>query len=148
MPEEPIRAAGVLVVRGEPIREFLLLKHPKRWDLPKGHQEAGETDLQCALRELEEETGIAAKDIELVDGFRWETQYTVNSKRHGGRPMRKTVVFFLARLVNAVELKLTEHPSGKWFPWKPPHQIQSQTVDPLLAEAERFFEIQARSVGQ
>ncbi|MEM1067404.1 MAG: DNA mismatch repair protein MutT, partial [Planctomycetota bacterium] len=28
---------------------------------------------------------------------------------------------------------LTEHASASWFEWSPPHQIQSQTIDPLLA---------------
>ena len=31
------------------------------WSLPKGHVEAGETDVQTALRELYEETGLTAK---------------------------------------------------------------------------------------
>ena len=140
MADEPIRAAGVLILRGDPLRDFLLLKHPKRWDLPKGHQEAGETDLQCALREMEEETGIAAGDIDLVDGFRWETRYTVHSKRHGGKKMPKVVVFFLGILIRDVKLKFTEHASGKWFSWNPPHRIQEQTIDPLLAAAAAFLD--------
>lgn len=31
-----------------------------RWDLPKGHWERGETIEACALREVREETGVAA----------------------------------------------------------------------------------------
>lgn len=29
-----------------------------KWSFPKGHKHRGESDLQCALRELKEETGI------------------------------------------------------------------------------------------
>ncbi len=32
-----------------------------RWSLPKGHLEAGETTEQAAIREVEEETGIAGR---------------------------------------------------------------------------------------
>ena len=48
---------------------FLLLKHPNRWDLPKGHVDPGETNKECALRELEEETGIQAQDLIIDPDF-------------------------------------------------------------------------------
>ena len=78
-----IKACGVLVVRGDPVESFLLMKHRDRWDLPKGHLDDDESDVECALRELEEETGIAADDIELIPGFQFVTIYDVQSKRFG-----------------------------------------------------------------
>jgi 8-oxo-dGTP pyrophosphatase MutT (NUDIX family) len=39
----------VLLVRG---------KRSKKWSFPKGHCKGNETDLECALRELKEETGL------------------------------------------------------------------------------------------
>lgn len=33
------------------------------WGFPKGRRDSGETDLQCALRELREETGVQEKDV-------------------------------------------------------------------------------------
>jgi 8-oxo-dGTP pyrophosphatase MutT (NUDIX family) len=134
-----IRAAGVLVFRGNPIESFLLMKHRDRWDLPKGHQDEGESDLQCALREMREETGITAADVELISGFQWRTNYHVRSKRHGGKLMEKTVVIYLARLLNNVEIQLTEHQSYAWFPWQPPHQIQTATIDSLLAAVAEYW---------
>ena len=38
--------------------DFLLIKRNNMWDLPKGHQEAGEEISVTALREVEEETGV------------------------------------------------------------------------------------------
>jgi 8-oxo-dGTP pyrophosphatase MutT (NUDIX family) len=133
-----IKSCGFLIVRGEPIREFLLMRHADRWDLPKGHVDPGETDMQCALRELREETGILATDIDVLDTFRFETRYQVRAKK-GGQLYDKTLVIFLARLNRDVTLALTEHPSFQWFPWQPPHRIQAFTIDPLLAEVERFL---------
>lgn len=51
-----VNAAGGLVRnrRGD----YLLISRWNLWDLPKGHQEAGEDISVCAMREVEEETGI------------------------------------------------------------------------------------------
>jgi bis(5'-nucleosidyl)-tetraphosphatase len=37
-----------------------------------------------------------------------------------------------------VKIKLTEHPDFAWVKWNPPHRIQSQTIDPLLAAVEKW----------
>ncbi len=57
-----VEAAGGVVQneRGE----LLMIELRGRWDLPKGHIEAGEEACVAALREVEEETGVVA---ELVD---------------------------------------------------------------------------------
>lgn len=59
------RAAGGVVYRqnrrGE--TEVLLIHRPHRrdWTFPKGKREPGETDEACALREVEEETGLRCR---------------------------------------------------------------------------------------
>lgn len=57
-----IEAAGGVVWRstGTWRVEVLLVHRPRRddWSLPKGKLEAGETALECALREVREETGL------------------------------------------------------------------------------------------
>ena len=53
-----VRAGGGLVVDGD--GRVLLVHRPKYddWTLPKGKADPGEDDLACALREVEEETGL------------------------------------------------------------------------------------------
>ncbi|MBW8884143.1 MAG: NUDIX domain-containing protein [Planctomycetia bacterium] len=133
-----VKSCGFLILRGDPPREFLLMRHADRWDLPKGHVDPGETEMECALRELHEETAITADDVELIDGFRFTTQYQVRAKKDG-RLYDKTLVVFLARLKRDVKIDPTEHGGYQWFPWNPPHQVQSRTIDPLLAAAEEFL---------
>lgn len=57
-----MRAAGGVVARRRPLGELeVLLVHRPRyddWSLPKGKNEPGESDEDCALREVEEEAGI------------------------------------------------------------------------------------------
>ncbi len=134
------RAAGVIVFRESPRRSFLLMEHANRLDLPKGHVDEGETDLQCALRELEEETGIGPDDIELNDEFQFLIQYNVRyRKKFDGATALKTVVIYFAWLEKDVNIRLTEHEGYRWVDWNPPHQIQRETIDPLLASLERHF---------
>jgi 8-oxo-dGTP diphosphatase len=57
----PVRAAGGVVVRGGPADRRVLLVHRLRyddWSFPKGKAEPGESDEDCALREVEEEASL------------------------------------------------------------------------------------------
>lgn len=132
-----VRSCGVLVFREKPEQEFLLLRHPKRWDLPKGRLDPGETDLQCAMRELWEETGITKDDIRIDPDFRYTTNYSLIAN---GAAKTKSLLILLGYLDHEVPIQVTEHQGYQWFPWRPPHAIQSQTIDPLLAELARFFQ--------
>ena len=74
-----VRAAGGLVLRSG---ELLLVHRPKYddWTFPKGKAEGDESDEACALREVEEETGLRCALGEEVGA----TTY-IDSK---GRPKR------------------------------------------------------------
>ena len=135
-----VKSCGVLVFRTQPGLSFLLMKHPRRYDLPKGHLEAGETELDCALRELREETGIPKDAITLDTRFRHEEIYYPRYKRFGGERVEKTLVIFLAHMAEYRRLYLTEHCGFEWIAWKLLHVIQPQTVDPLLLRVERHFQ--------
>ena len=70
-----VRAAGGVVVRdGRAGQDVLVVHRPKYddWTFPKGKAEPGETDEACALREVEEETGLLC---ELEDELQ-STSYT------------------------------------------------------------------------
>jgi 8-oxo-dGTP pyrophosphatase MutT (NUDIX family) len=56
-----VRAAGGVVQREG--GEVLVVHRPKYddWTLPKGKAEPGESDEDCALREVEEETGLRCR---------------------------------------------------------------------------------------
>ncbi len=141
-----LKSCGVLVFREQPNCSFLLMKHPHRYDLPKGHIERRETELECALRELQEETGIASEQVQIDPEFRFEEMYQARYRRFGGEIVEKTVVIFVAWLdADGAELKPTEHRGYEWFEWRPPHRIQRNTVDPLLEAAQKHFE--KRGIG-
>jgi 8-oxo-dGTP pyrophosphatase MutT (NUDIX family) len=133
------KSCGVIVMRNKPQLSFLLMQHPHRYDLPKGHMEFGEDEWSCALRELYEETGIQASNLDLDNTFRFTTNYQTQSPRFGNQIVNKTVVIFLGWLKEDVNIQVSEHDSFIWMEWKPPHTIQKKTINPLLAELDKYF---------
>ncbi|MEM7453981.1 MAG: NUDIX domain-containing protein [Planctomycetota bacterium] len=119
---------------------FLLMRHVDRWDLPKGHVDPGESEMECALRELEEETGIKEHDITIDESFRYVLSYPVFKKKLN-REVDKDLIIFLARLDHDVEIVPTEHEGFEWFAWEPPHEIQTKTIDGALAHLAHHWDV-------
>ena len=145
-PHATVRAAGILLMTRQTPSSFLLMRHRPtkkypdgRWDLPKGHAEHDETFLETALRETEEETGIASGDITVDPDFRFELSYPVTYKKSGDQIFTKRVRYFLGYIDATRPLTLTEHESAQWVTWQPPHRLQPETVDPLLGAVEQFL---------
>lgn len=74
-----VRAAGGVVCRRGANDDIeVLLVHRKAyddWTIPKGKVEAGETDEACALREVEEETGVRCRLLEELPSVRWRDRF-------------------------------------------------------------------------
>jgi 8-oxo-dGTP pyrophosphatase MutT (NUDIX family) len=100
-----VRAAGGLVVRDDLV---LLVHRPKYddWTFPKGKAEDGETDEDCALREVHEETGLSCELVSTA-GI---TEY-VDSK---GRP--KVVHWFVMRPLGGEFEPTDEVDELRWEP--------------------------------
>jgi 8-oxo-dGTP pyrophosphatase MutT (NUDIX family) len=97
--------------------KVLLLRHSSvssggggHWDFPKGHIDDGETEIQTALRELEEETGITHANI--IEGFRDTITYTFSGDQG---PIEKEVVFFIAITKESKVVLSHEHIDYSWL---------------------------------
>ena len=135
-----LKSCGFIVTQGTPVKEFLLMVHEDRLDVPKGHIEKHETEMECALRELAEETAILAADVQIDPKFRFTISYQVRPKKLDYEVHEKTTVLFHARLIRDVEIRVTEHFGFQWRHWDPPHKIQSETIDPLLHELALYLQ--------
>jgi len=108
-----LRAAGFIVYRVVSSRiEYLMMQTSYgqfHWTPPKGHVDPGESDMETAVRETEEEAGLEPQHIKVIEDFRKELYYTVREKP-------KTVVYWLAELVdNKTPIILSdEHKDFKW----------------------------------
>lgn len=57
-PKRYRKKAGIFIVDPETGKILIVQSKGRLWGIPKGTMEAGETEKQCAIRELKEETGI------------------------------------------------------------------------------------------
>lgn len=127
------KSCGILIIHDE---DYLLLHYPQgHWDFVKGHVEPDEKELETALRELEEESGISKVDV--VDGFREEMHYFF---KHEGQLISKTVVYFLAT-VGDREVKIShEHQNFDWLPFKAAKErLTFKNAKEILEKAYNFL---------
>ena len=102
------KSCGVLPYREKgQEREYLLVfeEFSQCWSLPKGHMEAGETEIQTALRELKEETGLTCR---LDPSRRAVIEYPISPLA------KKQVVFFLGRVTGVPKPQQGEIARLKW----------------------------------
>lgn len=132
-------SAGAVLHRwvdGEPV--YLLLHYVGgHWGLPKGHIEAGESDVDALLREIEEETGIAPETVTVLDRFEESVQYEY---RRGDRLRSKEVRYRLAETdVEAVKIS-REHQDWTWTGFEDAReQITYDDVVDVLEAAHRVL---------
>ncbi|MBI3084624.1 MAG: NUDIX domain-containing protein, partial [candidate division NC10 bacterium] len=125
-------SAGVILVRNNPRREYLLLDYGSHWDFPKGHIEPGEDPQTTAARELQEETGI--RDARIVPGFKESMRYFY---RKAGEGMLKVVIFFLAETPTGDVTLSHEHSGYVWLPYQDAlKRLTFKNARDLLAKAQ------------
>lgn len=116
---------SVLVVIHTPDLRVLLLERADRpgfWQSVTGSQDAGETLLQTAQREVGEETGLDASCFELVD-WRKQNQYQIYRRwrsRYAPGVTHNTEHVFSMQVPQALAVTLAkrEHLRYVWLPWR------------------------------
>lgn len=107
------KSCGALVYRFQGNQLMLLLlrhRHGGHWSFPKGHVEGDETEIQTALREIREETGLT---VSLKEGFRHTVEY------YPKPGIRKQVVYFLGEAASDAKAVRQEEEISElhWVEW-------------------------------
>lgn len=130
---------SVLVVIHTPDHQVLLLEradHPGWWQSVTGSQEAGETLVQTAIREMHEETGLDAAGHQLTD-WGYANEYVIfECYRHRYPPgtIHNTEHVFGLQVTEPLPVQLAprEHLS---FMWLPAEAAAEKCFSPSNAEA-------------
>jgi 8-oxo-dGTP pyrophosphatase MutT (NUDIX family) len=128
-------SAGGLVVRGPHIL-LISTQAGRRWQLPKGHIEEGETAEQAAIREVREETGVTGRVVAPLQGVEyWFIE-------RGLRRIHKQVDYFLLDYVSGdnADFDANEVSGAEWFTW-------DEGIAKLSFENERRVVEQAREIA-
>jgi 8-oxo-dGTP pyrophosphatase MutT (NUDIX family) len=127
---------AVIFHKGDEVRYLLLQYEAGHWDFVKGNVEANESEIDTVLRELKEETGIAA--TKTLNGFRERIQYFY---RRQGETIQKEVVFYLIQSdIQKVELSF-EHIGYIWLDYQ--HTLAKLTFKnarDVLQKAHAFLQ--------
>ena len=100
--------------------QILLLKKRKtqRWEVPGGKQDLTDLTLRhCAVRELEEETGVSLGTQDLIPTITWE-----NTPETAETTVCVTQVY-LARMRAVCTPRLAEPNKFDEWAWVPPHKL-------------------------
>lgn len=109
----------------------------RRWQLPKGHIEPGETPEQAAIREVCEETGVTGRVVAPLS----DIEYWFVEK--GSRRVHKRVDYFLLAYVrgDAANFDASEVSGAGWFTW-------DEGIGRLSFENERRVVQKARELSE
>jgi ADP-ribose pyrophosphatase YjhB (NUDIX family) len=130
-----IEAAGGIVQNTT--KEILFIYRLGKWDLPKGKMEAGENPGECAVREVEEETGVSGLDLKYKVG---ETFHTYDAF---GKHFLKTTHWYYITATNNQQLKPQQEEDitdVKWIATQNIKEPMSNTYPSIKDIMHQFFD--------
>ena len=129
-----LMSCGAVILRDTPAGlRVLMLRVFRHWDFPKGLMEAGETPKETALREVQEESGIAELE------FPWGDIHIDTGPYSRGKIAR----YYLARtsqekveLLPSPDTGRPEHSEYRWLGFSQARRLATPRVAAVLDWAE------------
>lgn len=142
--------AGFVIFRraSQGIKFLLLYRRGRYWNFPKGHFEVGETSLDAALREVEEETDLKKTDLRIVPNFRVYERFHFYTNEE---KIYDTVILYLAETRKAeVKISPREHSGFAWFSYHDALGVLGNKyvgTKRVLRKANNFLRFRHRQYG-
>ncbi len=131
-----IKSCGFVAFRQIENKNYYLIIKSHNGDIgfPKGHMEAGESEIQTAIRELREETGAT---VEITPGFRRQIEYPL----HRVPGTMKQSVYFLGKCTSDELIpQATEVTEAVFLPYKEALLVLTfEDAKEILKDAEEFI---------
>ena len=121
------RAAGGIVFKDNTLLRIFRFN---RWDFPKGHVEAGETDTDAALREVSEETGMDELTIEKDLDY----TYHIFKNKNDGFVLKETHWYQMRTASEKTLIPQTEEAilAAEWLPFSQRDSFTKNTYPALV----------------
>lgn len=137
-----VQAMGGIIVN--PKGKVLFIYRRGMWDLPKGKKEKGERKKECALREVEEETGLSKLDLTNKVG---KTRHTYRHPRTGKRILKITH-WYEMKVLEKEEIKLQKEEDIEDSKWLTIPSFLAGKYDTFANIKEVLIEYQSMAVDQ
>ncbi|MBD0852371.1 NUDIX hydrolase [Maribacter arenosus] len=125
-------AAGGVVTNSK--GKVLFIYRNDKWDLPKGKLDKGETIAECAIREVEEETGVKKLKIENF------LNTTYHIFKRNGKYRLKEVHWFAMKTTYEGKLKGQASEGIEKVKWKGPNKIKKALANSYVNIRSLFGE--------
>lgn len=132
---QKIVAAGGIVENDN--KEILLIFRRGKWDLPKGKLDEGETIEQCAVREVEEETGL--RNVERGELI----EVTIHQYNQKGRDIEKETYWYAMKVSGIQNLVAQQEEDIELVKWVKESELPgylSNTYDNIIAIIEKYYD--------
>lgn len=127
---------GIIYTEDEGVRRYLIIESTEGvYGFPKGHMEENETEMETALREVLEETGIRptfAEGIKLID------EYPSPNKEN----VTRQIIYFVGKYEKQkIIIQEAEVGSAKLMTYEEAENVfQFESLKRILREADNFIE--------
>jgi len=131
-----VKSCGFIVYKRVNNKKFYLVIRSLNGDFgfPKGHTEPGESEIETAIRELKEETGI---EVKIIEGFRRQIEYEL---RNIPNTIKQSVYFLGECTSDKIICQESEVSEARFFSYEDAIKILTfEETKSILIDAEKFI---------